>query len=114
MPCSGPTGPEALYDASRRSASLGASEFTVIIGLIAGRFLAKGSVGSRFIFHWLAQVEWPELLASLNSSMGASEMFEECGMGKSPLWAGNLVSPLDIETRRKCPGLIAEKRFHLR
>src|SRR5262249_53445929 len=27
---------------------------------------------------------------------------------------GNLVSTLDIETRRKCPGLIAEKRFHLR
>src|SRR5262249_32544543 len=34
--------------------------------------------------------------------------------GKSPCWTGNLVSTLDIETRRKCPVLIAEKRFHLR
>src|SRR5215471_12089348 len=33
---------------------------------------------------------------------------------KSPCWTGNLVSTLDIQTRRKCPGLIAEKRLHVR
>src|SRR5262247_2846422 len=46
--------------------------------------------------------------------MVASTMLKDCVMGKSPCWTGNLVSTLDIETRRKCPGLIAEKRFHLR
>src|SRR5262249_6180776 len=46
--------------------------------------------------------------------MVASTMLKDCVMGKSPCWTGNLVSTLDIETRRKCPVLIAEKRFHLR